>query len=551
MGTEADRLFNVDVWRPALETFGAVTHLTVALYNEQQHIVCGPFPPTPLFTFMEAHGTDPGLFAECAGRCVAQGDTRPAIIVNPAHGLAVVGTSLLLEGEIVGAAVAGYALTDFADSTAISRLARQIGVPFRPLWDLARQQQPLPHRRIVLIGELLQVLGDSLLRENLRTRQYAELVAGLEETATEKDDFLAVLSHELRSPLTPILGWARILKGSTDPALATRAAEAIERNALMQLDMVGDLLDLNRTLRRAMVLDLKAVELCDAIALAVEAVADLAGRKHVEVLFQPCDSPTVMKGDATRLQQVFRNVLVNAIKFTSAGGSVTIAVTRAAERAEIHVVDTGEGIAAAFLPHAFEIFRQQNPAAGRAQGGLGIGLALVKQLVDAHGGAVTIDSEGTGRGTTVTLTFPLTSEAGGAEVDRLPMAWEPNVLEGLRVLVVEDIDDVRESTCVMLERVGADVVTARDGSEALGVVNARPIDVVLCDLNMPGMNGFQFIAQLAGQDHPPVIAVSALATVVDHQRTQAAGFDGHLDKPFDDVRLLATLGDVLNRRASR
>jgi CheY-like chemotaxis protein len=244
-------------------------------------------------------------------------------------------------------------------------------------------------------------------------------------------------------------------------------------------------------------------------------------------------------------------VLVNAIKFTAAGGSVTVTVTRESERAVIAIVDTGEGIAAAFLPHVFEIFRQQNPATGRAQGGLGIGLALVKQLVDAHGGTVTIESEGAGRGTRVTLTFPLAAGVDKDEISRPQMELTSHVLDGLRVLVVEDIDDVRESTCMMLERVGAEVVSARDGSEALRVVNATPLDVVLCDLNMPGMNGYQFISQLSGHNHPPVIAVSALATVVDHQRTQAAGFDGHLDKPFDDVRLLATVGAVLNRRASK
>jgi signal transduction histidine kinase len=550
MPFEADRLFNVDVWRPALETFGAVTHLTVALYNDQQHIVCGPFPSTPLFSFMESEGTDPGLFAECAGRCIAQRDTRPAIIVNPSYGLAVVGTSLVLEGEIVGAAVAGYALTDFADSTAISRLARQIGVPFRALWDLARQQQPLPHRRIVLLGELLQVLGDSLLRENLRTRQAAAAAAHLEAMAADKDNFLAVLSHELRSPLTPILGWARILKGPADAALVARAAAVIERNALMQLHMVSDLLDLNRTLRGALVLDVEIVELCEAMSVAVEVVAELALRKQVGIAYLPCDDQTWIQGDVTRLQQIFRNVLINAVKFTPAGGSIAITVTRASHDAVITIVDTGAGIAPAFVPYVFEIFRQQDAAAGRAQGGLGIGLALVKQLVDAHEGTVTVESPGVEQGTTVTMTFPLVPEVGPEPFAERPTESRPG-LDGLRVLVVEDMEDVLESTCLMLQRVGADVVSATNGQEALRVVGSSPLDVVLCDLNMPGMDGFQFISSLANRDHPPVIAVSALATVVDHQRTHAAGFDAHLDKPFDDARLLATVGDVLNRRAAR
>jgi signal transduction histidine kinase len=470
--------------------------------------------------------------------------------VNPAYGLAVVGASLLLQGEIVGAAVAGYALADFSESTAIARLARQVGVPFPPLWNLARQQPPVPKRRLVLLGELLQVLGDTLLRENLRTRQYEDAAAKLRAASAAKDEFLAVLSHELRSPLTPILGWARMLQSPTEPAQVVRAGQVIERNTLLQLSLVDDLLDLNRATRGAVVLNLKMLGLGEVVQAAIDAVGQSAGQKNIAVRCVPCDDPVYVKGDAHRLQQILRNVLLNAVKFTPAGGVITVTTTKESDQAVVHVRDTGEGIAAAFLPYVFDIFRQQEEGTRRAHSGLGIGLALVRELMHAHGGTVSLVSQGVGMGTDVALRFPLVADADtpGDSVTPIPPAQQ---LDGLRVLVVEDLEDARESTSLMLERFGAEVLTAKDGIEALDVLSAGSIDVVLCDLRMPRMDGFEFLLTLdLHGNHPPVIAVSGFASAQDHERTQAAGFDGYLDKPFDDVKLLAAVGDVMHRRSS-
>lgn len=544
--------FNLAAWRTALDRFGAVTRLSVALYDADGGIVENPGPITPLFAVFNDHGYDPGLYAECVRQCLEQSITeRPAVIVSSVSGLAVVGASLMIDDAIVGAAAAGYAVVDFCDPVAVARLARQAGIPGTRLWEVVRHQQPIPGRRLILHGELLQVLGDMLLRETRRTQQYEETAAELTAAVAAQDEFLAVLSHELRSPLTPILGWTRFLQIERDPVEVHCAVQVIERNALLQLRLVDDLLALNHTTRGSAVLNLKVQGLDNAVRDALDAIAETAAANGVAVHFDACAGAVWVNADRERLQQILRNILSNALKFTPTGGRVDVTLGKSGDMAAVRVRDTGEGIAPEFLPYVFDMFRQQEQGARRTHGGLGVGLALVRRLVDAHGGTVVVDSPGIGKGTVVTMSLPIVAgyrEHPEAAVADAGCAIQ---LDGIRALVVDDMEDMRDFLRKTLEGFGAQVFSADNGLDALGAVTRESVHFVLCDLRMPRMDGYEFLRELERRDGPgrvPVIAVSAFAGSADHLRTAAAGFDGHLDKPFADADLLALVGAVLARR---
>ncbi len=537
----APELFDGDTWSTALEKYGAATGLTVTIYGIGGQIACGPVNSTPLFELFTRYGYEPGILAECARRCLTQVGERPAVVVAPEYGLAVMGTSLLLEGEIVGAAIAGYALIGFSQSAAIELLAREAGVPLRDLWDVARAHQPMPKRRLVVQGELLQVLGDAILHENYRTRQLAD------ESAA-KDDFLAMLSHELRTPLTPIRAWAGMLKlGAHDAARSLRAAEVIERNAVLQTRLVDDLLELNRASRGTSTLVLRVYDLAEIVRSAAETILPDAREKQIALEVEDPREPLFAEVDRDRVEQIFRNVLSNAVKFTPDGGRITVHLASDAHSATVTVSDTGEGIAPEFLPFAFEQFRQAERRTRGEHSGLGIGLALVKHLTELHAGDVTIASGGVGVGTLVTIRLPLTSAVGIVQPPT-PTGELPD-LTGLRLLVVDDQPDTRVVLQLLLEDAGADVRLASDGIEALDLVQSGGFDIVLCDLRMPLMDGYEFMRALQARGAaPPVIATSGFASSSDHVRTEAAGFVGHVDKPFDLRRLAAALEAAIGPR---
>jgi CheY-like chemotaxis protein/nitrogen-specific signal transduction histidine kinase len=406
----------------------------------------------------------------------------------------------------------------------------------------------MPRRRLLLHGELLQVLGDALLKENARTRRQMAHAADAKADADAKDEFLAVLSHELRTPLTPILGWTQILRKSHyDPRQVQRGLEVIERNALLEARLVEDLLDLNRITRGKMSLDLEAHDVNHLLRAAVEPFLEAAATKGIALEVAEAGEPLIVRADGDRLQQILRNLLSNAVKFTDIGGHILVTAAKDSDAVIITVKDDGQGIAPEFLPLVFEMFRQQEEGTRRQHVGLGIGLALVRRIVDLHGGRVSIASAGPGRGTEARVWLPLTM--GEIEpVDLVPTMPEMSSnLEGLTVLVVEDVEDMREMLRLALEAGGAQVVLAANGVEALERMETSRPDVVFCDLRMPRMDGFEFLRRLRratrlGQ--PPVIAISGLASTGDRRRTREAGFEGHVEKPFKEGALLAAVNAV-------
>lgn len=540
-------LFNTDLWKPALEKFAEVTGLSVELFGVAEQRVLATSHPTPLVELFRKYEFEPGLFAECAHRCLQQTGDRPAVIVAEAHGLTVVGTPLVFEGAIVGAAVAGYAFAGFSQVAAVQRWARSAGMPFDSLWGIARRLQPVPQRRMLLHGELLQILGDTLLREHRRTGQYEAAVANLEAAVAAKEEFLAVVSHELRTPLAPILGWASILKKDQSPDVR-RAAGVIERNVLLQARMVDDLLYMNLTARGLLTLDPDIHELQACVHAALETLAKEIDKKAIRLEYSDPGYPLFVSGDSARLQQIFLNILSNAAKFTPDGGEIRVAITGGAGTARVVVTDTGVGIAPAFLPHVFEIFRQQDSGARRQFVGLGIGLALVKKLTDLHHGTVTVTSPGSGHGTEVTLAFPLAVAPLSPHTAALAAPPHAASLAGLSLLVVDDVEDAREALRGLLQHMGAKVSVAGSGREGLDRARDDEPDLVMCDLRMPRMDGFEFIRELNRATSPartPVVAVTAMASEADHQRTREAGFHGHLNKPFDEAAIVAAVDAAL------
>jgi hypothetical protein len=387
----------------------------------------------------------------------------------------------------------------------------------------------------------------------------ARLYTEAEAANRAKDEFLATLSHELRTPLTAILGWARLLRtGNLPKGTAGGALETIERNAKAQSQLIDELLDVSRIVTGKLRLDTRPVELDRVIEAAVESVRPAARAKQIrlEVELGPLGGPLL--GDAGRLQQVAWNLLSNAVKFTPDGGRVGVLLRRAGPHAEVTVEDTGQGIGAEFLPHVFDRFRQADGSTTRRHGGLGLGLAIARHLVELHGGAISADSEGEGRGSSFTVRLPLSAaDAAGAGPQHTPEGVvsppaRPATLKGLRVLVVEDETDTRDFIAFALEGAGAEVKTAARAREALDTLEGWTPDVLVSDIGMPGEDGYAFIGEVRRREADsggrlPAVALTAYASVEDRRRAISAGFQTHLAKPLDPAEMVAAVAKLAGR----
>ena len=402
------------------------------------------------------------------------------------------------------------------------------------------------------VGE--RVASERELRSQIAALERARETA--ESALRSKDEFLATLSHELRTPLTAVLGWTRLLRtGQVDGEMVRRALEVIDRNAAAQAQLIDDMLDVARIMRGKMRLEMALTEVAPVVLAAVDAIRPAAEAKSVSVMPVLSTDDASVTADAGRLQQVVWNLLSNAVKFTATGGSVTVTVRADGPSVEIEVKDTGKGIAPEFLPFVFERFRQEDARTTRKYGGLGLGLSLVRQLVELHGGTVEARSEGEGRGAVFLVTLPLRPPAT-VQVARPGRPVDiDNALAGRRVLLVDDEDDARELLRVTLGRHGAEVTAVPSAAAALRQLsNAEagrpPFDVLVSDIGMPIEDGYTLARTVRALDERsgrrlPAIAVTGYAGPEARARALEAGYDRHFAKPVDLAELVEAIRELL------
>ncbi|CBN54293.1 MULTISPECIES: response regulator [Kamptonema] len=408
------------------------------------------------------------------------------------------------------------------------------------------------------VGTIIDIT-DRKQAEEERGRLIGEQVARHEaERANRmKDEFLAILSHELRTPLNAILGWSKLLRAKKfDQATIDKALETIERNAKSQAQLIEDILDVSRILRGKLNLNLHPIPLGYVIEVAIDALRPLAETKSIAIEFVCISDIGQVIGDSDRLQQVVWNLLSNAIKFTPEGGKVEVRLELVGDYAEIQIIDTGIGISAEFLPYVFDRFRQADSTTTRSYGGLGLGLAIVRHLVELHGGTVGAENNSSGIGAKFTVSLPIaTCQIDRGAVEEMPQlqgvgdAIAIPSLANLQLLVVDDDDDSREFLIAVLEEHGAQVRSAASVAGALAALENYWPDLLLSDIGMPEADGYQLIARVREMEalrggNMPAIALTAYARVEERRRALQAGFQMHLSKPIEPDRLIAGVANL-------
>jgi PAS domain S-box-containing protein len=399
----------------------------------------------------------------------------------------------------------------------------------------------------IFVSDISERKQAEVEREELLTREQTAREQA-EQANRIKDEFLAVLSHELRSPLNPILGWSRLLQnGTLDPAKTKQALATIERNAKLQSELIEDLLDVSRILQGKLSLNIAPVNLTTTIKSALETVRLSAEAKSIQVKVNLA-KVELIAGDVTRLQQVVWNLLSNAVKFTPAGGLIEVQLEQINHHAQITVRDTGKGISADFLPYVFDYFRQADGATTRQFGGLGLGLAIVRHLVELHGGTVRVESLGEGQGATFVVQLPFMKTLKTVQDEQ---SFEQALdLTGINILVVDDEPDTRELVAFVLEQQGAKVTAVSSAHEALLILPQTKPDVLVSDIGMPDMDGYMLIQQVrmltpdqGGQI--PAIALTAYAGDTNQQQVIAAGFQKHISKPIEPEALVQAIAALI------
>ncbi len=432
-------------------------------------------------------------------------------------------------------------------------------------------------------------LAEEMARRAALAVDNARLYSEAQEANRAKDEFLATVSHELRTPLNAILGWTQILLSREQDPVARRALEIMERNAKAQAQLIEDILDASRVITGRLRLDIRPVDLTSITRAAIETVRPAARAQGVDLQTKIDPSDYTVNGDANRLQQVFWNLLTNALKFTPPGGTVEVTLRSSdsadSPQAQLVITDTGDGISAHFLPHVFDRFSQADSTTTRRHGGLGLGLAIVRHLVEMHGGTVEAHSEGEGQGATFIINLPLAQGESGGDGARAQVAQDtymlaqsqaaedrsaaepgatpngnPDIasdngersrLKGLSILLVDDDSDTLEMLTMVLERAGAEVIPARSAREALASFQLLKPGVIVCDIGMPDEDGYELLCKIrevesAQGERVPAVALTAYARAEDGARAAQAGFDRHVAKPVepdDLVSIIASLAD--------
>ena len=399
--------------------------------------------------------------------------------------------------------------------------------------------------------ELLQGLSDQIAiaieRANLMN-SLQQQTEQLRQADRLKDEFLAVLSHELRSPLNPILGWTRLLQGGRlNPAQTLNAFATIERNAKLQSQLIEDLLDISRIMRGKLTLNATSVNLATVVAAALETVRLAAEAKQIRIETTIDDRVQLVSGDPGRLQQVIWNLLSNAVKFTDEAGRINVRLTQVNHHVQLQVIDTGKGVNPAFLPHVFEYFRQEDGSTTRRFGGLGLGLAIARQIIELHGGNIWAESAGEGYGATFAFQLP---GLKAAEVATEAMTVAPSTglpLVGIHTLIVDDNADACDFLSFLLKANGASVTVAATATEALQALERSVPNVLLSDIGMPDIDGYDLIRTIRASDRGqnlPAIAITAYAGELNQQSAIAAGFQRHISKPIDSDQIIKTIREL-------
>jgi PAS domain S-box-containing protein len=372
----------------------------------------------------------------------------------------------------------------------------------------------------------------------------------LEEANRRKDQFLATLSHELRTPMTAVLGWIRMIKLGLSESETRDALDAIEKSASIQAQLIDDVLDVSRIVAGKMTFRAVPVDVGRALNAAISTIRPAAAAKNIEMIPDIPDGLSRILGDEGRLQQIIWNLLSNAVKFTPKGGRIDVALEQTDVVLRLTVKDTGKGIEAAYLPQVFEAFSQEDGRTTRAHEGIGLGLSIARSLVELHGGTIRAASEGADRGATFTVEFPIL-EASTAEEDSAASSPTTHasefrsLLRGVRVLVIDDQEFTRDLLVAIFRRTSAEVFEAASVIDGLERFQSEPPDVVVCDLAMPGQDGFAFVEAVRGLPAPanatPVVALTAFGRAEDREQTLAAGFSAYLRKPLDPEELATTV----------